>query len=657
MSEDSRRHRSLALVVGGLLVLASIEIGNALTQQPVPGLTAALTAGLLVFSLLAFAFLSASLLVKIFGAGRPAVLATVYVALTLPFAMLFLSWVTRWITGRPFNRDAVSILADSPVAATLHLLSSDPLLFLLVVGAFLGMLLGIAWMLHRALHAMPLLRTSTSTLLCLFFGSLASFSAREISATQVTPSSFATVLHADPQSLRITMAYTCPDSPDIPLEAPARRGDTGGVPVIVIMVESLRADLLQEYPDAIPNIKRLADEAMVFDRAYATASHSDYEDLAFWYSRYPLRADSRLGYPPDAPWRGLSVFEYFQLHGYSTAYFSSQNEKWGDMINWLKTPGVDTYFDSENFDGETWENHDDDRGLIALIRAGYARSGKVEDSKTLALAAQWIASHADRPFFMGLNLQNTHYHYFIPDGGARPFLPDELGFRAVYSAWPEDKAPVVRNRYLNAAYNLDTALGDFVAHLKQAGVWDKAAVLVVGDSGEAFYEHGFGNHSGPMYEEVARTLAVLKLPNGDERNGSHWRSTVSHIDFVPGLVELAGLPSWAGFQGISPWRRPTTAPVFMTVNAIVKENAILRWPWKLMVRTFPDDAVELYHLENDPTESHNAAQNRPAVTFELMNDLLSWRTCQVSYYADADAFNNIQPPRYHVDEPLRADLH
>jgi arylsulfatase A-like enzyme len=359
-----------------------------------------------------------------------------------------------------------------------------------------------------------------------------------------------------------------------------------------------------------------------------------------------LRADQRTGYPKNAVWRGLSAFEYFKLHGYATAYFSSQNEKWGDMDSWLKIPAVDTYFDSENFSGETWENEDDSAGLIRLIRSGVARAGKVEDSHTLDFAADWAERNVAEPFFLGLNLQNTHYHYYIPEQGERPFQPDQLGFRAVYAAWPKDQKPVVWNRYLNAVYNVDRALGHFIERLQRAGIWDRAVVLVVGDSGEAFYEHGYSNHSGPMYEEVARTLTLLKLPLGDQRNGERWTTPVSHVDLVPALADLAGLKPWPGFQGQAPWNRTGNNAVYMTANAIVREDSVVQWPWKMLWRRFPDRSLELYDLEQDPGETRNLVESLPGVAVRLQQDIESWRACQISYYADTKAHSRLQPPRY-----------
>lgn len=647
MTPSAPAHRvPLITLLALLLLISSTEAFNVWLQTADRSVEGALQAGMFVFALFGTLSLLAGL-ITLRPWPRRIAFVTLFAAFAVPAAVLFFFWVAFWITGRPVNFDAMGILFGSPLAAALHLLESDSLLLLAIVAGFGGFVYAMTWLIRLSVRASSFAPFSTRALLCSLLGAAALLAAHQISRMDNSRSSYASILGTSTYLDSTNLEYSCPRSPDVPLSTPVHSARTNGTPIIVLMIESLRADLLTTYAKAMPNMARLAHESMVFPRAYATSSHSDYEDLSFWYSRYPLRANHRLGYPADAPWRGVSVFELFKQHGYFTAYFSSQNERWGEMINWLKIPAVDTYFDSENFTGDTWENPEDDHGLISLIRSGHARAGKVEDSKTLDLAGDWIEQHANEPFFIGLNLQNTHYNYFIPEGGGHPYQPDKLGFRAIYSAWPRDQAPVVRNRYLNAAYNVDLAVAQFVERMKRAGIWDRAAVLVIGDGGEAFYEHGFGNHSGPMYEEVARTLAFLKLPKGDPRNGTKWDHPVSHVDFVPALADIAGMDSWPGFQGAAPWKQQAGgAPVYLSVNAIAFENSVVSWPWKLMVRKFPDKSIELYDLASDPAEKRSVLNENAGVAMKLLKDLDSWHTCQVGYYADRTAYMRIQPPRY-----------
>ncbi|MCP3867201.1 MAG: sulfatase-like hydrolase/transferase [Gammaproteobacteria bacterium] len=417
-------------------------------------------------------------------------------------------------------------------------------------------------------------------------------------------------------------------------------------PVVVVLIESLRRDLLELSPSPIPFLKSLQNEAVMFDKAYATASHSNYADLAFWYSQYPLRSAGLQRYPRGAAWRGDSLFSAFKAHDYRTAYISSQNEKWGEMINWLEVDEVDYFYHSEDFKGDTWFNEDDKFGVKMMIEKGVATAGKIEDSSTFKVAEQWIESLGGRgDFFLGLNLQNTHFSYVIPPGGDEPFQPADMGFKAVYFRWPEEKKQNVKNRYLNAVYNVDGMLKDFVSFLKAEGLWDSTTFVVVGDSGEAFYEHGFGNHSGPMYEEVMRTFALIKPPVQSSKRPGHHLQPVSHIDLAAAILDLKSIPVPDGFQGVSPFDRSEERPVFMHTNAIIKQNAIVEWPWKLLQTYYPVERLELYNLEQDASEFNDLSAARPELAQRLDHRLSSWVLQQIRYYSDPAYYSQLAPPK------------
>lgn len=423
-------------------------------------------------------------------------------------------------------------------------------------------------------------------------------------------------------------------------------------PVVVILVESLRHDLLTTYAQDIPFLHKLANENVTFNRAYATASHSNLTDLAFWYSQYPLRGPGKESYPVDAPWRGSSLFSAFKDAGYGTAYISSQNERWGEMINWLDTPDLDYFFHSENFSGSTWENHDDKPGLASLIKRGITTAGKVEDSQTLEIARHWIRNSTNgQNFFLGMNLQNTHYSYVIPAGGIEPHQPANLGFQAVYYSWPKEKAAQVRNRYINAVTNVDRLLADFAEDLQRQDLWDECLLVVLGDNGEGFYEHGFGNHSGPMYDEAVRTLAILKPPKSLHVPAQQIDQPISHIDLAATVAQLAGIKAPDSFQGRPVLNAPfPNRPVLMYSNAMVRQFGVVDWPWKYLATEHPVKKEELYNLSQDEAEMLDLAPSSPEILKKMRATGDFWRESQQRYYSDS---------RYRVQRPPdfeRADL-
>jgi arylsulfatase A-like enzyme len=415
-------------------------------------------------------------------------------------------------------------------------------------------------------------------------------------------------------------------------------------PVIIIMIESMRYDLINIDPCPIPFIKSLIEQSYLFSKSYAVSSHSDYADLSLWYSNYPLRSSKRTKYKKNSLFRRISIFQVFKDLNYETAYISSQNEKWGSMINWLDVPEIDFFYHSENYNKVTWYNKDDKDGLASLIKNKIARAGKIEDSETVNIAKEWISQLKEkRAFFLGMNLQNTHFNYIIPPGGVEPFQPATIDFPAVFYRWPEEKLQFVYNRYLNAIYNVDIILKNFAYFLKELEVWDRCYFIIIGDSGEAFYEHGFGNHAGPMYDEVVRTFTLIKPPKNMATKIIE--NPISHVDILPGVLDLMNIPIPNSFQGLSPFKTDLKRLIYLHSNAIVQQDGIIDWPWKLLVNYQPAKEAELYNLEIDPLERRNLINSYEDKAVLLLDKLTKWRNTQIAYYTNPQYYLNFEPPR------------
>lgn len=580
------------------------------------------------------------------------------------------SWSFIVTNGFPPSPDALQFLILNAARVPQHVLQTSPVLGTLFAALVLGLAAAMTWALWTATvqpagpwpakrtappkaekHALRK-RIAVTAASFLLVALSAPYAGANVSAVAVNKlvakrlNPFAAGLAPDPALAR---TFT-PSKPYVPARThPAPGGEAAAPnrgPVIVILVESLRRDLIEMEPSPVPFLKDLAQQdGIFFDKAYATASHSNYADVAFWYSRYPMRSLGLQTFEADAPERGLSLFAAFRRHHYETAYISSQNELWGGMIRWLESE-VDHFFHAEHYDGETWLNADDEKGMDRLIRKGIATAGKIEDSETLRIAKRWIDDlQGRRDFMLGMNLQNTHFSYVYPPDGKRPHRPDTFDFPAIYYSWPEAHKETVRNRYLNAVTNVDRLLAGFAAHLKKKGLWDDATFVVVGDSGEAFHEHGFGNHSGPMYDEAMRTFAMIKPPGHSSVPRGRFDAAISHLDIAPSVLGIAGLAIPGSFQGRTVFEVGPRPPVYMHTNAIVKQNGIVMWPWKLLHTYYPYERLELYNLENDPGEHRNLSAREIGTTDRLSGALDLWIRRQLLYYSDPAYFTRYDPPR------------
>ena len=210
-----------------------------------------------------------------------------------------------------------------------------------------------------------------------------------------------------------------------------------------------------------------------------------------------------------------------------------------------------------------------------------------------------------------------------------------------------------RNKYLNAVYNLDRELAAFAARLKAKGLWDRALIVIIGDSGEAFHEHGFGNHSGPVYDEVMRTFVMLKPPKGSDLGSTlplgTFNEAVSHLDITATIPDLLGIPVPDSFQGRSVLRRGGNrdgeGAVFMHSNAFVKQNGMVRWPWKFLKTYYPFEKTELYDLERDPGETQNLASAEADKVANLSAQLDLWINRHLLYYSAPEYYSRYSPPK------------
>ena len=403
--------------------------------------------------------------------------------------------------------------------------------------------------------------------------------------------------------------------------------------VVVIMLESVPWSRLfgpLARPEATPRLIALAAESIVFARAYATATHSDYAQTSILAALHPRKFKGHdyfinLAYPRTLIW------DLLQPLGYRTALFSCQNEGWGNMQAFLRTPGLELFRHSPD-----WPQAE---------RRGERSESKVFESTPVAAFEDWLRETPERPFLAYLNFQATHYPYVTSAGTPALYQPSEIDFPTTALSFPIEKIPLMENRFYNALHAVDSAVGQVVDALKAAGVWERTVLVVVSDHGEAFYEHGVPAHGTMLLEEQIRTAALLRLPGGAARVLSE---PVSVLDLVPTVVRFLELPPHGNFQGrddiLEPGYSAHGRPFPFTIQGITQEDALLLDDWKLLM---PRDRREpaLFDLAHDPGELTNLFATRPEKIAELNHDLRSLLLDQLVYYGEHGWEHGWYPPK------------
>src|SRR5205814_3855905 len=106
------------------------------------------------------------------------------------------------------------------------------------------------------------------------------------------------------------------------------------------------------------------------------------------------------------------------------------------------------------------------------------------------------------------------------------------------------------------------------------------------------------------------------------------------IDLAPTIVELAGIPAAADWQGRSLFatERPPRAYFYVAEDRFtlgVREN---NWKYLLDLRAGLD---ELYDLDQDPSEQHNLAAGDPDRCAHLRERLAAWMESNRQRYGES----------------------
>ena len=410
--------------------------------------------------------------------------------------------------------------------------------------------------------------------------------------------------------------------------------------VILILVESLRPDQLKAFGGSrlvMPFLESLTDSAYSFTNTFAQASNSSYADLCPLSSHYPLRSRQYNLYPKHIPYPRVLIYDVLKSLGYKTAIISSQNERWGAMLNYLNTGYLDKILHAGNYTGQRYAANE-----LASINA----QGKIDDYHTVQEAINWIGQiNSKDSFFLYMNLQNSHVPYRVPDGFPRKFSPERLDFVIGFNNYPKEKSSLVKDVYADSLRYVDAQIERFFSYLKERNLLDKTIFIVTGDTGQAFYEHGFAGHSNKLYNEVIKVPLIVKVPGVEK--GIQDNRLAQHIDIPPSVLSLLGIEEHPSFQGVSLFDplEEGEAAVYSIVQSYALQYAIIKRDWKLIFDVGEWEYF-LYNLRSDPNELLNLRDREPGILKELSEQLTFWRFKQLEYYADPDRYLNYYPPFY-----------
>ncbi|NOT29148.1 MAG: sulfatase-like hydrolase/transferase [Planctomycetes bacterium] len=282
--------------------------------------------------------------------------------------------------------------------------------------------------------------------------------------------------------------------------------------VLLVTLDTTRAEALGVYGNphpVTPNLDRLAAEGVLFEQAYSVAPLTLPAHASMLTGLVPPRHGVRDNGLAALPRSAVTLAERAREAGFQTAAFL------GSVV-------LDEGFGLE----QGFERYEAPaRSFYNGPSLGYAERPAAEVAK---LAAAWLhARDPKRPFFLWAHFWDAH---------------------APYSPAPEMKARAGNNDYLGEVAACDAALGKLLAALRAEGLEDSTLVVVVGDHGESFGEHGELSHGPFVWNTTLRVPLILRRPDG-RRAGERVGSVASVVDVYPTALAAMGLEPGGGEGG------------------------------------------------------------------------------------------------------------
>ncbi len=193
-----------------------------------------------------------------------------------------------------------------------------------------------------------------------------------------------------------------------------------------------------------------------------------------------------------------------------------------------------------------WASLDADQ-VVDSFRDDSGRMLSRADVKDMYVAAEierWMdereATGDSRPFFAFVLLDSPHQPYFNPGGPYQPTV-DALNYiqmgRVQEGPEVKDLQLRIHNTYRNSVMHADRVAGGIMDSLGERDLLDDTVVMITGDHGEEFFEHGVWGHTSNFTPEQVHVPFYMKGPG--VKPGVESRPT-SHLDISGTLLEMLG---------------------------------------------------------------------------------------------------------------------
>lgn len=417
--------------------------------------------------------------------------------------------------------------------------------------------------------------------------------------------------------------------------------------ILFIMADQMAAPILPLHDAAslvqMPNLMKLAEQAVVFDSAYCNSPLCAPSRFTLVSGRLPSKIgayDNAADFPADVP----TYAHYLRRLGYRTALSGKMHFCGPDQLHGYEERLTSDIYPADYGWAVNWDEPDVRaswyHNMSSVLQAGpCVRSNQLDfDEEVVFKARQYLYDHVrltpEQPFCLTVSMTHPHDPYTIPreywdryEGVDIPMPrqhieqseqdPHSQRLLKVIDLWdkplPEDKIRDARRAYFGACSYIDDNIGKLLGTLEECGLAEDTLIVFSGDHGDMLGERGLW-YKMHWFEMSARVPLLVHAP---KRFAAHRVSqSVSTLDLLPTLVELAGgqveqgleleghslLPHLKGEGG-----HDEVLGEYMAEGTVSPLMMIRRGPWKFVYSE--QDPLLLFNLDSDPQELHNLAES------------------------------------------------
>lgn len=281
--------------------------------------------------------------------------------------------------------------------------------------------------------------------------------------------------------------------------------------IIWLTAESWRGDALDET--IMPNTWDFAKNAARFTRNYSSGNGTRMGVFGmftgipgnYWFPFLDAR-------------RGAALIDVLQKQDYQMSLYTSAKFSYPEFDKTVFAQIPSNLLHDKNLAATGWEN---DRNNVSDMLSFIDKRDP------------------GKPFFTFMFFESPHARYYFPPESviAKPYR-DDLNYATLSKEALRENIVPIKNRYINSVHHLDMQYGRIFDYLKTHQLLDNTIVVILGDHGEEFMEHGFWGHNSTFVDQQVRTPLVIYVPG---MKPLVTNQMTSHMDIVPTIMPLLGV--------------------------------------------------------------------------------------------------------------------